>query len=201
MPYTNKITKTQKKFRESLLKLMETKKFEAITVNDITELADVNRSTFYRHYLDKYELLENIENTILEDVIEFHSNIIKNWNTTSIDKNFQIRKYITLDNNLFKVFEKHFSTLQILLSKNGSIMFQNKLNDTMYLLFKKTFSLAHLNISETEKKLLYNYQSSCFNSILYYWTQHPELSIDDLFTFYSDIMTNGVVNFVKDKMI
>ena len=58
--YKAKITKTQKKFEESLLKLMETKKFEAITVNDITELADVNRSTFYRHYLDKYELLEKI---------------------------------------------------------------------------------------------------------------------------------------------
>lgn len=31
MVYKKKITKTQKKFEESLLKLMETKKFEAIT--------------------------------------------------------------------------------------------------------------------------------------------------------------------------
>lgn len=46
MAYIKKTTKTQKKFEETLLKLMEAKKFEVITVNDITELADVNRSTF-----------------------------------------------------------------------------------------------------------------------------------------------------------
>jgi AcrR family transcriptional regulator len=34
------------------------KGFGAVTVRDITERAMVNRSTFYRHYLDKYELLE-----------------------------------------------------------------------------------------------------------------------------------------------
>ena len=65
MVYIKKTTKTQKKFEETLLKLMKSKKFETITVNDITELADVNRSTFYRHYLDKYDLLEKIEDNIV----------------------------------------------------------------------------------------------------------------------------------------
>ena len=77
MAYIKKTTKTQKKFEETLLKLMEAKKFEAITVNDITELADVNRSTFYRHYLDKYDLLEKIEDNILNHVISYHSNTIE----------------------------------------------------------------------------------------------------------------------------
>ena len=52
--YINKKTKTKRKIQESLLELMKTKKFEAITINDITTLIDINRSTFYRHYLDKY---------------------------------------------------------------------------------------------------------------------------------------------------
>lgn len=77
MAYIKKTTKTQKKFEETLLKLMKSKKFETITVNDITELADVNRSTFYRHYLDKYDLLEKIEDNILNHVISYHSNTIE----------------------------------------------------------------------------------------------------------------------------
>jgi AcrR family transcriptional regulator len=35
------------------------KGFTAITVNDIVELAMVNRATFYRHYQDKYDLVES----------------------------------------------------------------------------------------------------------------------------------------------
>ncbi|WP_046233996.1 TetR family transcriptional regulator [Paenibacillus algorifonticola] len=32
--------------------------FESITVKDITEIATMNRATFYAHYEDKYMLLE-----------------------------------------------------------------------------------------------------------------------------------------------
>ena len=56
---------------------MKSKKFETITINDITSLTDINRSTFYRHYVDKYEVLEKIEDNILFDIIAFHKNIIK----------------------------------------------------------------------------------------------------------------------------
>jgi AcrR family transcriptional regulator len=37
---------------------MQTKSFDEIAVQDITELATVNRATFYDHYTDKYALLE-----------------------------------------------------------------------------------------------------------------------------------------------
>ena len=102
MVYINKTTKTQKKIQQSLLDLMKSKKFETITVNDITSLTDINRSTFYRHYVDKYEVLEKIEDNILFDIIEFHKNIIKNVKNQTLDTTFEIRDYITVDNNFFQ---------------------------------------------------------------------------------------------------
>ena len=83
---------------------MKSKKFETITVNDITSLTDINRSTFYRHYVDKYEVLEKIEDNILFDIIEFHKNIIKNVKDQTLDTTFEIRDYITVDNNFFNIF-------------------------------------------------------------------------------------------------
>src|SRR5262245_59113679 len=44
--------------QEALMALAVEKGFPAVTVRDITERAMVNRSTFYRHYLDKYDLLD-----------------------------------------------------------------------------------------------------------------------------------------------
>lgn len=46
--------------KKSFSELMAEKGFVAISVQDITERADVNRSTFYAHFPDKFALLEAI---------------------------------------------------------------------------------------------------------------------------------------------
>ena len=52
-----RIVKTKKILFNSLLNLMKIKNFEKIKISDICEESLVNRSTFYAHYEDKYELL------------------------------------------------------------------------------------------------------------------------------------------------
>ena len=52
-----RVVKTKKILFNSLLNLMKIKNFEKIKISDICEEALVNRSTFYAHYDDKYELL------------------------------------------------------------------------------------------------------------------------------------------------
>lgn len=53
-----RILKSRKAIQAALLELVVEKGFAAVTIRDITERAMVNRSTFYRHYLDKYDLLD-----------------------------------------------------------------------------------------------------------------------------------------------
>ncbi|HEX2906841.1 MAG TPA: TetR family transcriptional regulator, partial [Phototrophicaceae bacterium] len=53
-----RVRRTRKLLQQALIELTVEKGFAAVTVRDITERAMVNRSTFYRHYLDKYELLD-----------------------------------------------------------------------------------------------------------------------------------------------
>lgn len=52
-----RITKTKKALFHSLLELMKVKSFEEIRISDICQDALINRSTFYSHFEDKYELL------------------------------------------------------------------------------------------------------------------------------------------------
>lgn len=49
--------RTRQLLRDALLALLKEKRYEAISVQDIIERADVARSTFYVHYLDKDDLL------------------------------------------------------------------------------------------------------------------------------------------------
>lgn len=53
-----RVQRTRKLLQEALFELTLEKGFAAVTVRDIAERAMVNRSTFYRHYLDKHDLLD-----------------------------------------------------------------------------------------------------------------------------------------------
>lgn len=53
-------TRTRHLIIESFIILSNNKEFTAITVKDITEKAQINRATFYNHFLDKYDLLEKV---------------------------------------------------------------------------------------------------------------------------------------------
>ncbi len=55
-----RIRRTQKQLKEALVALTLEKGYRAITVQDITERAMVNRATFYRHFQDKYDLVTHL---------------------------------------------------------------------------------------------------------------------------------------------
>jgi AcrR family transcriptional regulator len=53
-----RILRTRKLLQQALVKLMQVKQFDTISVQDIAESATINRATFYDHYPDKFALLE-----------------------------------------------------------------------------------------------------------------------------------------------
>ena len=52
--------------RQAFMELLKEKKFEKITVTDIVNRADINRSTFYAHYTDVRGLVEEIQSEFVE---------------------------------------------------------------------------------------------------------------------------------------
>src|SRR5262245_18884267 len=54
-----RVVRTRKMLRDAMIAIAIQKGFSSMTVNDIVELAMVNRATFYRHYQDKYDLVES----------------------------------------------------------------------------------------------------------------------------------------------
>ena len=55
-----RVRRMQKLLREALLDLIEERGFDTLTVSEIIERAMVSRTAFYRHYQDKYDLVEQI---------------------------------------------------------------------------------------------------------------------------------------------
>lgn len=62
-----RVIKTKKALSSSLLQLLEQQLFQTITVNLICDNALVHRTTFYKHFYDKYDLLEYLFNQLTKD--------------------------------------------------------------------------------------------------------------------------------------
>jgi AcrR family transcriptional regulator len=54
-----RVRRTRRALHDALLTLMTEKSYDAVTVQDIIDRADVGRSTFYSHFTDKRDLLDS----------------------------------------------------------------------------------------------------------------------------------------------
>ena len=62
-----RIIKTENNIRNTFIQLINEKDFGSITVQNILDRALINRSTFYKHYTDKYNLAETIAQDFIEE--------------------------------------------------------------------------------------------------------------------------------------
>ena len=62
-----RVKRTKKALYEALLTLLDQKSINEITVTELTNLADVNRATFYFYYTDLIDMLQQIQNEAYEE--------------------------------------------------------------------------------------------------------------------------------------
>lgn len=115
--YRNAI-RSRNLIKEAFVELLNEKPIEKITVTDIVRRADINRGTFYAHYVDTKDVLEQIQNEIIEKILQFigefkYESLIK-------DTNLILSK-------LTKYFEQDLNFYRKLVSGYGSEEFLNQI--------------------------------------------------------------------------
>jgi AcrR family transcriptional regulator len=111
-----RVRRTRKLLREALIELTIEKGFSAVTVRDITERAMVNRSTFYRHYLDKYDLLKQYIDELQEQVSEA-ARLAESTSQTSTEK---VPAGLLV---LVKHVQEYAQFYRVMLGRNGDPVF------------------------------------------------------------------------------
>ena len=92
---------TKRIFKETLMDLMKEKPISKITIKEICDLADMSRSTFYLHYQDQYDLLEDIEKEVLENTFK---NLHKlNSELTAIESITFFLQYVRKNKTVFSI--------------------------------------------------------------------------------------------------
>lgn len=64
-----RVKKTKSAIINAFLQLRSKKPLERITVKELSDLAEINKATFYLHYKDIYDLSESLEDELLDSVL------------------------------------------------------------------------------------------------------------------------------------
>jgi AcrR family transcriptional regulator len=143
-----RVRRTKKLLTQALTKLLEKKQVNEITVKELTDLADMNRGTFYLYYKDIYDMLEKIEDEMFQklDVIaqtHEHGDIT------------QEVKPLLLD--LFRFIGENQEMCRVLLSPNGDINFLHRLYEAIRERIREIWADQVEAVSEKEFDYRYSF--------------------------------------------
>lgn len=118
MEISRRVKMTKKLIKDALCELMEALPINKITVKQICSLADVNRSTFYAHYSDQYELFEEIQ----EDIISITPKVSL-YEKGPIHKNLR---------ELFEFIADNKKIYKILFENSTGLYFRNRVLNKLF---------------------------------------------------------------------
>lgn len=113
-----RVIKTRKQLKKGLAALMKEKSVNQITVKELVEEVDINRSTFYLHFKDIQDLLREIEENMeaqIKRAIEEHPIVSGNENAF----------YFIED--MFRVLDEEREISKALIGPNGDMEFIHRI--------------------------------------------------------------------------
>ncbi|MCC0686390.1 TetR/AcrR family transcriptional regulator C-terminal domain-containing protein [Clostridioides sp. ZZV14-6345] len=161
--------RTKKMIRSALAELIDEKGFNNISVTDLTQRADINRGTFYLHYVDKYDLLEKIENEIIQE-IEEETKHLDSSNMMEIDTSSEPLPFMV---KLFEYFRKNSVIIKSILGPKGDPTFERKIKKFIETnLFEKQ-KLRNFNIDKAiiSEEYFIQYILSADLGVIQYWLE------------------------------
>ena len=117
-----RVTRTIRDFENELITLLEKNSFESLTVDQICKEALMHRSSFYRYFSDKYDLLEQTLNAQINKLTEntdSEDDIIKQL-LSYIDKNKDVIRHLAPNSARSSLYTEILNILsQVLLERRN----------------------------------------------------------------------------------
>lgn len=143
---------------ESLIILLQKNTLDNISIKEIVSKAGVNRSTYYRHYESKLDVVRH-----------YYASLIDNYIAT-VPENVTVKQYLV---GMFSTFSEHKKELIILDQHSLSYLLLDEMNSRI--------PQAHGNYRDAIISLYSNYHiGGVFNSFKYWLQEGMKTSPEDL---------------------
>ncbi|MGG1617131.1 TetR/AcrR family transcriptional regulator C-terminal domain-containing protein [Paenibacillus sp. NRS-1782] len=175
--------RTKKSIECGFTELLNMSSFSSITVQDIANKAMINRSTFYLHFQDKYDLLDKLGNRIIDEFsscIEFDD--IKQYNSI-----LRVVRHIQANATTYRALIS-INTETLNFAVEIQRIFENLCNNWIY----------RYEIKEKSKGagdyFLRLFASSCLTTIKWWIEVNNNLTVDEVSDLINQCFEQGMNN-------
>lgn len=180
-----RIIKTKKNLYSALINLMQEKTFEDIKVLDICSKSLTNRSTFYDHFNDKYELLSSLIKDLEKELTE------------KLNKNEKISNPKEYFMNMIELFFDHIneniSIYSPILMKNNNSIVMDMVYETCYRDVKEYMTQKARTKSSVPIDIIAKfYVSGVINICLEYVRNPKYYKKEDILEFLDILLPNEI---------
>ncbi|MEC0134147.1 MULTISPECIES: TetR/AcrR family transcriptional regulator [Paenibacillus] len=151
-----RILKTQEALKTAVIKLMAEKNFDDITIQDLSDQANVSRGTIYLHYMDKYDLLDKL--------IENHINELQERCEAAADLDFVTGSLIWTE-----YFESNYDFFSMMLASKGAPFFRNRFLEFLIEEFKDEVDNTKGKNEGLNKDLVVRFVASSYVGVVEWW--------------------------------
>lgn len=169
---SRRVKMTKKMLCESLMYFLSQKHISHITIKEICDYADINRSTYYRYYQDPMDQLYKIQDDIIEELDLYVRKLEKNINHSSqasfVDYEASMKEYL-------ECVQEKKKAIQILMKALPDNEFIIKFVEHI----RNNLVILSLNSNGTTRFYDYVFASSgCIGLLVHWLTVEPEMGIE-----------------------
>jgi AcrR family transcriptional regulator len=184
-------TNTKNNFITAFWKLYEQKRIEKISIRELCETAGYNRTTFYVHFYDIYDLLD-------EAIVNLVSPIRDNIGCIQSLKS--LIDFNSIENVFVAFFNENNKYIQLIL-KNHPYILEDKAKEVIIPIIKE--KLINQDNSSIWIDYIIQYQISAIFGVLKFWYQDSDrkISKEELAHILFEISTKGVFPMINQNFI
>ncbi|CAK1241436.1 AcrR family [Fructobacillus fructosus] len=185
-----RFSKADQAIRQSFIDLLKVKKFDRISVKMIIDKAAINRSTFYAHFLDKYDLMDQLQEELLDNLINNLPDV--NWQSNKpLIEQFQDRATGIVQN-----INQNRELFVLMLSNNVGNSFEKTMQDKSRTVFEGIISDEYLTVPREYVVVLL---TSAVSSTLITWAKNGfKESPEEFANIISHIIPNLAIQLVQN---
>jgi AcrR family transcriptional regulator len=154
-----RIAKTQEAIKKAFVELMNEKHFDKITLQDISDRANVNRRTIYLHYMDKFDLLDKL--------IEEHIN-----NLQEMFESLSETDFIEGGQAIFEYFQKNYLFFSTMLVGGGAENFRAQYIEFSVELLKNEVVTAEGKNKGLSEDIILRFVSAAYVEVVEWWLKN-----------------------------
>lgn len=176
---------TKLKIRNAFLDLYQKKRIEKITVSEICAIAEVHRSTFYRHYDDIYAVLEEIEEVLLKELKQVYAPF-QDESVVQISEDSG-KKYLQ---RILYSYKNNRKAILVLLSYHIEETFYQRLRAELYDVMEHYYQSLNREVGRYAPYYIQMGVDMHLSYILK-WLEEDDIPIEEFYEFYRNSIVIG----------